>query len=756
MPRFDTSNSANDCIHALRRCHLTHLGQYDESSGTSLSLLGNGVDTSSPSLDENEAGCKIANQFAHEAARLLSAREFTELLTFLEEHSTTSYASNGEDLSKKLAWRLERFQKEEVQISAQSLERIGFPGGPESAGLGLILHIQSEEDTIGPFWDPRSATIQLLQKKGVSENFTFGYDWHWRAEETFHGRTSCPAKKWSRDLRDVHDAMSRDILTILPLPFLITASSCARENVRKTLGSESRSLEIPIAFPTGILKFDLDYQFGTLRRIIGHIHHPSAGFFASQQTRQSMAAQIDAGLNLFLWILGKPYDPSSFAREYAHGRPHSSKQAPLAEMYAYARKERETDTILAVQEYAPPFLSWVYRYTGQDPALISLRGESIAGTAIKKIGENISIARHRDSTKTTKTAHSASSLQEDISNHCEGPFDKFIVSNNQILHGYPEAAFTKPTPKSHQGIETDIPEPYGDREIEEEAVDNEAPYSQSMTWKNYSCVTFHGKSVVLLACGKVKLVDSTGNEVLGFRMNTRTAKNILELGSNPSIKFSNEEISLWIGDKSVYNKPIERLLASPEGPQWLIQVMNELEYLHEAQLAATEKARLSSVCQRSLVPRPNSNSGTYWKHGELQRKLDQGSYFQCRPLTNGTKMGRVCIRGVQILVPEEANFETVFIQCELAPLGSQHKNKCGTDLEHEDPANRLGIRVRFNSKVDSEEREIWAALGGTCNAKKLNSLVDFIEGMDDDWTAQQPRRFLDRNKGKGRMSTTYT
>ena len=114
-------------------------------------------------------------------------------------------------------------------------------------------------------------------------------------------------------------------------------------------------------------------------------------------------------------------------------------------------------------------------------------------------------------------------------------------------------------------------------------------------------------------------------------------------------------------------------------------------------------------------------------------------------MSNGAETGRVCFRGVQLLVPKEADFDTVFIQCDLAQNGSRHSNACATSLCEDDPANHLGIKLPFNSKVDSREKELWATLGGKCNTKKLNSLVDFLEGKDEGWTEQQPRRFIDRN-----------
>jgi len=136
---------------------------------------------------------------------------------------------------QELTERLENFYSTEVQVSGKGCDKLASPGGPADADLGIILHLQSEEDAIGNFWDPRSATIRLLEEKGISDEFTFGYDWHWRAEETFQGRTTCPTERWSRDLRALHSKLSTDILEILPLPFLITGSSCTRKNLCRTL-----------------------------------------------------------------------------------------------------------------------------------------------------------------------------------------------------------------------------------------------------------------------------------------------------------------------------------------------------------------------------------------------------------------------------------------------------------------------------------------------------------------------------------------
>jgi hypothetical protein len=261
--------------------------------------------------------------------------------------------------------------------------------------------------------------------------------------------------------------------------------------------------------------------------------------------------------------------------------------------------------------------------------------------------------------------------------------------------------------------------------------------------------------LVVLGSGVVRLIKSSRHIRLRFRLSNKVAKRILGLAKDPTVHFSPQEVNLRIDDHIVYRKPIERLLASVEGAEWLIQIAHELEALQGKPAPADDSER-KSPGDELAVPTHDSRLGTSWKNGELQRRLRLGSIFPCAQMKNGTKMGRVCFRGVQLLVPEEADFDTVFIQCDLAPNGSRHSNAYATSLREDDPANRLGINLRFIFKVDNEEKELWEVLGGECNMKKLNSLVDFLEDKDEGWTERQPRRFLDRNKFRGRMKISYT
>ncbi|KAK5269578.1 hypothetical protein LTR99_007012 [Exophiala xenobiotica] len=83
------------------------------------------------------------------------------------------------------------------------------------------------------------------------------------------------------------------MLDNLALPFLLAASSCTRSNIRKTLVKEAKFLEIHIAPPLGVLRFDLDFRNGVLRRIIDrHSSHNSArGVLTNTSTDRRAALQ---------------------------------------------------------------------------------------------------------------------------------------------------------------------------------------------------------------------------------------------------------------------------------------------------------------------------------------------------------------------------------------------------------------------------------------------------------------------------------
>jgi len=115
-----------------------------------------------------------SQRFAAKAANRLSQKQFHQLLQSLSGPAHGK-VQNMELLEQLLARKLEQFHSTEVGISGEGRDRLARPGGPADANLGLILHVQSEDDVLGGFWDSRSATISLLLGKGIHETFAFGY-----------------------------------------------------------------------------------------------------------------------------------------------------------------------------------------------------------------------------------------------------------------------------------------------------------------------------------------------------------------------------------------------------------------------------------------------------------------------------------------------------------------------------------------------------------------------------------------------------
>jgi hypothetical protein len=134
-------------------------------------------------------------------------------------------------------------------------ESFGKPSGREDAELIIILHLQTRKPNTeaGPwyaftrdFWDTTSFTIKALAVKGFTTDFLFGYDWHWRAEETMSKRGVCSATKWPQTVKQLHDDLSSSLFTTLPGRFALLGGRCARQHVRKLLrssGMRRRTLE---------------------------------------------------------------------------------------------------------------------------------------------------------------------------------------------------------------------------------------------------------------------------------------------------------------------------------------------------------------------------------------------------------------------------------------------------------------------------------------------------------------------------------
>lgn len=328
---------------------------------------------------------KVAKLFAQAAANKLTDEQFEQLVRFLKDPRAAG--GGGPQLNETLTERLERSYAEEVGLSGASRERLAAPGGPADASLGIILHTQTKDGllVLGSWWDLESKTIKLLVEKGMKEEFTSGFDWHWRAEETFGG--NCHTCQWDKKLRSLHDQLSADLLEILPLPFVVTGSACTRKSLKKTLRAETASLRIDLGMPEAALDFDLDFQEDGLRRIIVHVPHPTGGFYQVDDKKTGLALQPDGGIDFFLWLARREWAPDTFSRHYT-GR--TSRNALLGELWAYIRREKIERRIFRLDEYGNEFLGWARRYLRKDPAVVLASGDSIATAASSLIRQKIS------------------------------------------------------------------------------------------------------------------------------------------------------------------------------------------------------------------------------------------------------------------------------------------------------------------------------------------------------------------------------
>lgn len=330
------------------------------------------------------SGRRIGARFAEEAKKTLSDAEFKDLQHFL---TRSTPPRDAEYLHKQISEKLQTFYAAEVLESGEPCNRLASPSGPEDADMGLIMHCQSKEGEIGQFWDMESRSIQTLAEKGLSDEFVFGYDWHWRGEPSCRGRGPCPTTQWTKAQSILHDTLSCDILEILPLPLLIIAGSCTKKQYRKTLSNRARRLELVIA-PDSIITFDLDFKSDGLRRITAYIDHPSASFFHPKVSAQISVRQ-DAAINFFLLLLGKDGVETTFIKRQAEHRRGVPGSAPLPELWQYVNKEEFLQRRLAKHEYEPSFWTWAHTFLKEDPAAILKRGDSVVGKIRQEIGDRI-------------------------------------------------------------------------------------------------------------------------------------------------------------------------------------------------------------------------------------------------------------------------------------------------------------------------------------------------------------------------------
>ena len=292
-----------------------------------------------PLLNIELTGAEIARRFAHAAADSLEEEQQDHLLRFLQEPHESLSSTVRNKLHDGVLGRLNEFHEAELRELGACRSRLAKLSGPVDADLGIILHCQTKKGEVGYFWDHESPTIQTLTKKGFSDQFAFCYDWHWRAEESIRDRGVCPTIGWKKSVRKLHDDFSVCLLSMVNFRFLIVGGSCARSHYRNVPSKKRQELLIPLV-PDLELKHDLEFGDQSLKRIVAYLDHPSSIYFNNTIGFTAPSLQLDAGSNLFLWLLGRPHDPvafQSFFDEQGFRRPRA---APLSDMWSYLRREK--------------------------------------------------------------------------------------------------------------------------------------------------------------------------------------------------------------------------------------------------------------------------------------------------------------------------------------------------------------------------------------------------------------------------------
>jgi hypothetical protein len=97
------------------------------------------------------SGHDIAIKFAEQVSTVLDNEELSELAKFLDRK--TEYLQTDE-LQDQVRQRLEKFYTAEQNESGLNQVGLAAPAGPVDAEFGLVLHMQSrEESTSNPFWN---------------------------------------------------------------------------------------------------------------------------------------------------------------------------------------------------------------------------------------------------------------------------------------------------------------------------------------------------------------------------------------------------------------------------------------------------------------------------------------------------------------------------------------------------------------------------------------------------------------------------
>lgn len=276
----------------------------------------------------------LRRTFLYQASQVLNHDEFTNLEKFLDHMSQPSVL-NDQKLQHLLEQEYAIFIDKENLVVNNGVQSLSKWHGRPSSTLGLVLHsrthgrsngsfnrmrFQNAQNSVnsvinGTFWD-KGSTIEAIEAKGIDKTSIFGFDWHWRA--LTWSIQPCRAKQeFGSAAFNLHEAFSRRVLEILPLPLLIVGGFCPRSSIQSFLQAEIKRITLPFSVnkENNTLQFDLvfDLVFETthLRRLIVYTPHPSTIQFKGNFLD---GYKLDAAYNLVMSFVGMKSDQTKFTK----------------------------------------------------------------------------------------------------------------------------------------------------------------------------------------------------------------------------------------------------------------------------------------------------------------------------------------------------------------------------------------------------------------------------------------------------------
>jgi thiaminase len=101
-----------------------------------------------------------------------------------------------------------------------------------------------------------------------------------------------------------------------------------------------------------------------------------------------MRFQIRCGVQLVLWLLGKPHTNHAIQHHVAESKRSNLKTAPISDLQRYRRFEDQEQKDLEASAYHPKILAWAKQYLGEEFETTVEKGKSIVVECVEKLNKD--------------------------------------------------------------------------------------------------------------------------------------------------------------------------------------------------------------------------------------------------------------------------------------------------------------------------------------------------------------------------------